>query len=203
MTTQADVLVASDYVICATLRKIPDVFNVELLWERVRGGQEGLFLMEALKRHPRASRGRQRKETRYSHIIIRIPERDYVRDERLEDGAGRQALLRELHRLHEQELARYLAEHATIRYRLEPDPALRAGEVQFLFGRAIYLPDAGETPVFWIQAAAEGADEWREVGPIYPGQRLTLLNGDRRASSFTVSAWPFPGTAWRPGSGGR
>jgi hypothetical protein len=193
MTTQADVLVASDYVICATLRKIPDVFNVELLWERVRGGQEGLFLMEALKRHPRASRGRQRKETRYSHIIIRIPERDYVRDERLEDGAGRQALLRELHRLHEQELARYLAEHATIRYRLEPDPALRAGEVQFLFGRAIYLPDAGETPVFWIQAAAEGADEWREVGPIYPGQRLTLLNGDRRASSFTVSAWPFPG----------
>ncbi len=193
MTTQADALVASDYVICATLRKIPDVFNVELLWERVRGGQEGLFLMEALKRHPRAPRGRQRKETRYSHIIIRIPERDYVRDERLEDGFGRQALLRELHRLHEQELARYLAEHATIRYRVEADSVLRAGEVQFLFGRAIYLPAESETPVFQIQAAAEGAGDWREVGPIYPGQRLTLLNGDRRASTFAVAAWPFPG----------
>ena len=70
MTTQADVLVASDYVVCATLRKIADVFNVELLWERVRGGPEGIFLMEALKRHPRAARGRLRKETRYSHIII-------------------------------------------------------------------------------------------------------------------------------------
>ena len=103
MPTQTEALVASDYVICATLRKIPDVFNVELLWERVRGGQEGLFLMEALKRHPRAPQGRQRKETRYSHIIVRIPERDYVRDERLEDGFSRRTLLRELHRLHEQE----------------------------------------------------------------------------------------------------
>ncbi len=193
MTTHPDALVASDYVVCATLRKIPDVFNVEMLWERVRGGQEGLFLMEALKRHPRAPRGRQRKETRYSHIIIRIPERDYVRDERLEDGFGRQALLRELRRLHEQELGRYLAEHATIRYRVEPDPTLREGEVQFLFGRAIYLPDENETPVFRIQAAAEGASDWRDVGPIYPGQRLTLLNGDRRSSSFAVAAWPFPG----------
>jgi hypothetical protein len=193
MPTQPDTLIASDYVVCATLRKIPDVFNVELLWERVRGGQEGLFLMEALKRHPRAPRGRQRKETRYSHIIVRIPERDYVRDERLEDGCSRRTLLRELHRLHEQELARYLAEHATIRYRVEADTALRAGEVQFLFGRAIYLPDENETPIFRIQAATEGVGEWRDVGPVYPGQRLTLLNGDRRASSFAVTAWPFPG----------
>jgi hypothetical protein len=193
MTTHPDALVASDYVVCATLRKIPDVFNVELLWERVRGGQEGLFLMEALKRHPRAPRGRQRKETRYSHVIVRIPERDYVRDERLEDGLGRRTLLRELRRLHEQELARYLAEHATIRYRVEADPTLRPGEVQFLFGRAVYLPDEGEIPVFRIQAAAESASEWRDVGLIYPGQRLTLLNGDRRTSSFAVAAWPFPG----------
>ena len=193
MPTQPEALLASDYVICATLRKIPDVFNVELLWERVRGGQEGLFLMEALKRHPRAPQGRQRKETRYSHIIVRVPERDYVRDERLEDGLGRKTLLRELRRLHEQELGRYLAEHATIRYQLESDPTLRAGEVQFLFGRAIYLPDENEIPVFQIQAAAEAGGDWRDVGPIYPGQRLTLLNGDRRASSFAVAAWPFPG----------
>ena len=115
MTTPTDVLVASDYVVCATLRKITDVFNVELLWERVRGGPDGVFLMEALKRYPRAARGRLRKETRYSHIIVRIPERDYVRDERLEDGFYGQNLLHDLRRLHEQELGRYLAEHATIR----------------------------------------------------------------------------------------
>ena len=194
MPIQPDALVASDYVICATLRKIPNVFNVELLWERVvRSGQEGLFLMEALKRHPRAPQGRQRKETRYSHIIVRIPERDYVRDERLEDGVERQTLQRELHRLHTQELTRYLAEHTTIRYQVEADPMLRAGEVQFLFGRAIYLPDAGERPLFRIQVVAEKSGDWREAGLIYTGQRLTLLNGDRRASSFAVTAWPFPG----------
>lgn len=191
MTTHSEALLASDYVICATLRKVADVFNVELLWERIRGGQDGVFLMEALKRHPRAPRARHRRETRYSHVIVRIPERDYVRDDRLEDGLGRQALLRELQRLHQQELGRYLTEDATIRYRVEPDPVLRSGEVQFLFGRAIHIPAEGETPLFRIQAATEGQGEWREVGLIYPGQRLTLLSGDRRTGSIVVVGWPF------------
>ncbi|MDS4021121.1 MAG: hypothetical protein RKR03_11545 [Candidatus Competibacter sp.] len=194
MTTHSDALVASDYVICATLRKVADVFNVELLWERIRGGQEGVCLMEALKRHPRTPRARQRKETRYSHVVVRIPERDYIRDDRLEDGFGRRALLGELQRLHQQELGRYLAEDGTIRYRLEPDAVLRPGEVQFLFGRAIHIPAESEAPLFRIQAAAvDGQGEWREVGLIYPGQRLTLLNGDRRAGSIAVVGWPFPG----------
>ncbi len=192
MTTHPDTLIVSDFVICATLRKVPDVFDVGLLWERVRGGQEGVFLLEALKRHPRAPQGRQRKETCYSHVAVRIPERDYLRDDRLDDGAGRETLLRELHRLHEQHLSRCLAENATIRYRLEADPVLRQGEVQFLFGRAVYLPAEEEVPLFRIQATGEGQTDWRELGVIYPGQRLTLLNGDRRAGSFAVAGWPFP-----------
>ena len=191
MTTPTDALIASDYVVCATLRKVADVFNVDLLWERGRSGQDGIALMEALKRHPRAVRARQRKETRYSHVILRIPERDYVRDDRLEDGFGRQALMEELQRRHEQELSRYLADDATIRYRVEPDPLLRSGEVQFLFGRAIHLPAENEAPLFQIQAAADGPGDWREIGLIYPGQRLTLLNGDRRAGSIAIIGWPF------------
>lgn len=192
MITHPDTLIVSDYVVCATLRKVPDVFNVELLWERMRGGQEGVFLLEALKRHPRAPHGRQRKETCYNHVVVRIPERDYVRDDRLDDGAGRETLLGELHRLHEREFGRHLAENATIRYRLEADPILRPGEVQFLFGRAIYLPADSEIPLFQIQATSEGQADWRELGAIHAGQRLTLLNGDRRASSFAVTGWPFP-----------
>ncbi len=191
MTTPPDALIASDYVVCATLRKVADVFNVDLLWERGRSGQDGIALMEALKRYPRAIRARQRKETRYSHVIVRIPERDYVRDDRLEDGFGRQALMEELQRRHEQELSRYLADNAAIRYRVEPDPLLRSGEVQFLFGRAIHLPAEDEASLFQIQAAADGPGDWREIGLIYPGQRLTLLNGDRRASSIAITGWPF------------
>lgn len=195
MTTHPDALLASDYVVCATLRKVADVFNIELLWERGRGGQEGVFLMDALKRHPRSPRARQRKETRYSHVIVRIPERDYIQDDRLEDGFGRRTLLQEFHRLHAQDLGRYLADDAVIRYLLEPDPVLRPGEVQFLFGRAIHIPVGGERPLFRIQAAAaDGQSDWREVGLIYPGQRLTLLNGDRRTSSCAVVGWPFPGS---------
>lgn len=190
--TPTDALVVSDYVICATLRKVPDVFNVELLWERVRGGQEGIFLLEALKRHLRAPYGHHHKETCYSHVIARLPERDYVRDDRLDEGARRNALLRELHRFHQRDLGRHLGENAIVRYRLEADPVLRPGEVQFLFGRAIHLPAENEVPAFHIQATGEGQSDWRELGAIYPGQRLTLLSGDRRASSFPVPGWPFP-----------
>lgn len=192
MSTHADTLLVSDYVICATLRKVPNVFNVELLWERVRGGQEGVFLLEALKRYPRAPHGRQRKQSCYSHVVVRIPERDFVSDDRLDESVGRETLLRELHRLHEQELGGHLAEEAAIRYRVEADTVLRPGEVQFLFGRAVYLPANGETPLFHIQAASEGGNDWRALGPIYAGQRLTLLNGDRRGGSFAIAGWPFP-----------
>ena len=186
MNPYPDVLVASDYVVCATLRKIADVFNVDLLWNRVRGGQEGVVLMEALKRYPRTLGDRQRQETRYSHVVVRVPERDYVRDDRLEDGFGRRALLQELRRRHEQEMGDYLAERSMVRYRLEPDPMLRPGEVQFLFGRAIYLPSEGEKPAFWIQATTEKENDWRDVAPIYPGQRLTLLNGEAKLPLILV-----------------
>lgn len=191
MITRSDGLVVSDYVVCATLRKIADVFNVMLLWDRMRGGQEGVFLLEALKRYPRLPFGRQRKETCYSHVVVRVPEKDYLRDDRLDDGGGREALRRELQRVHERQLSHALADNASVRYRIEPDPVLRPGEVQFLFGRAIYLPANEDSPLFRIEAATENQSDWRELGPIYAGQRLTLLNADRCASSFVVEGWPF------------
>lgn len=191
MTSHSDTLLVSDYVICATLRKVSDVFNAALLWERARGGQEGVFLLEALKRYPRLPFGRQRQETCYSHVVVRIPEKDALRDERLEDGGARDALLQELRRLHERQLSHALAENATVRYRVEGDPLLRPGDVQFLFGRAIYVPASVDSPLFRVQASGESENEWRELGPIYAGQRLTLLNADRRASSFAVEGWPF------------
>ena len=196
MSTQANALIASDFVVCVTLRVVPDVFNAGWLWNRVRNGQEGVLLLGALKRHPRrvVRTSGQRQETYYSHVHIYIPERDYVRDQRLEEGFGCRALLQELQRLHERDLGSHLAENDTIRYRLEPDPSLRSGEVRALFGRAIYLPADDEAPAFRIEVADdEQQGSWEEVGLIYPNQRLTLLNGDRRTSSFAVMNWPFPG----------
>lgn len=166
MSTHADTLLVSDYVICATLRKVPNVFNVELLWERVRGGQEGVFLLEALKRYPRAPHGRQRKQSCYSHVVVRIPERDFVSDDRLDESVGRETLLRELHRLHEQELGGHLAEEAAIRYRVEADTVLRPGSAISVWTGRLSSRQR-ETPLFHIQAASEGGNDWRALGPIY------------------------------------
>lgn len=190
MPTQPDTLIVSDYVVCATLRKVADVFEADLLWQRVRGG-EGVYLLDALKRHRQVPLGRQRKDSSYHHILVRIPERDFSRDERLDEGAGRETLLQELYRLHQRDFGIIAAEETPVRYRIEADAVLRPGEVQFLFGRAIYVPDTLEQPLFEIQAAAEGQADWRELGPIYAGQRLTLLNGDRRGGSFAIAGWPF------------
>jgi hypothetical protein len=72
--TPTDALVVSDYVVCATLRKVPDVFNVELLWEAECGvARRAFFLLEALKRHLRAPYGHHHKETCYSHVVARLP----------------------------------------------------------------------------------------------------------------------------------
>ncbi|HAS50934.1 MAG TPA: hypothetical protein DCS21_04040, partial [Gammaproteobacteria bacterium] len=68
---KSSTLVSSDYVICAALRRVPDVFNINLLFERNRGPQEGVFLLEALRRYPRIIGQYPRRETRYSHIIVR------------------------------------------------------------------------------------------------------------------------------------
>ncbi|MBE2295680.1 MAG: hypothetical protein IAF00_12050, partial [Phycisphaerales bacterium] len=170
MSTQANALIASDFVVCVTLRVVPDVFNAEWLWDRVRSGQEGVLLLEALKRYPRRvmrSLG-QRQKTYCSHVHVYIPERDYVRDERLEEGFGCHSLLQELQRLHERDLGAHLAENETVRYRLEPDPTLRSGEVRALFGRAIYLPADDEAPAFRIEVADDEQSGWQEVGLIYP-----------------------------------
>jgi hypothetical protein len=147
-----------------------------------------VFLLEALRRYPRIISRHPRRETRYSHIIVRIPECDYFWDDRVDSGSRQRELIRELQRRHH---ARYPVEDMAIRYRVEPDNELHPGEVRFLFGPAIYIPSEREAPLFHIQAAIDEQDEWCDLGAIYAGQRWTLLNSNRCASSFPVTAWPF------------
>jgi hypothetical protein len=174
---------------CATLHDVPDVFNVEELWHRARRSRQGEFLMEALTRHPRTRPGRHRKETCFHHVIVRIPRNDYVRDLRLNAGSDRQALANDLVEAHIRKLGAYVPDGEAVRYRIEADPALPEGQVRFLFGPAVYLPGDGERPAYRLGRSI--AEEFRELGIVYPGQRLTLLNGDPYASTFPVPDWPF------------
>ncbi len=187
---KADSAIPTDYVVCATLSDVPDVFNVENLWGRARRrGRQNQFLMEALIHHPRTRKSRHRLETFFHHVIVRIPASDYARDERVDDGFNRAALIQDLIRLHTEKFGNLVPEGEAVRYRVEADRALPTGQVCFLFGRAIYLPGDEEQPKYWLYQQ----DERRrtELGVIYPGQRLTLLNGDAYASTFPVPNWPF------------
>lgn len=179
----------TSYVVCATLHDVSDVFNMEELWHRARRSRQGEFLMEALTRHPRTRPGRHRKETRFHHVIVRIPRNDYVHDQRLNAGSDRQALANDLVEVHSRKLGAYVPDGEAVRYRIEADPALLEGQVRFLFGPAVYLPGDGERPTYRLYR--QGEAESKPVGVVYPGQRLTLLNGDLYASTFPVPDWPF------------
>lgn len=180
----------TSYVFCASLHHVQDVFNVENLWTRAkRKHPDGQFLQEALEQNPRTQRNRHQSQTYFSHIIVQIPNADYLHDEDLHAGAGTQMLLADLREYHQQKLKQYVAPGEEIRYRIEPHPALLAGDVRFRFGPAIYLPPAGETPVDRIYRQTDANNQ--ELGVIYPDQRLTLLNGDPDGSTFLVPDWPF------------
>lgn len=181
----------TSYVVCATLYDVADVFNVEELWQRARRRQQGEFLMESLIGHPRTRRGRNRTETYFHHVRVRIPRNDYVHDQRLNAGADGQALIKDLIEVHIKKLGKYVPEGQAVRYRLEPDPNLAEKQVRFLFGPAIYLPSAQESPIYRL--SRQPGEEKRELGVVYPHQRLALLNGDPDASTFPVPDWPFTG----------
>lgn len=179
----------TDYVVGATLHDVADVFNVENLWERAkRRGRQDEFLMEALTAHPRTRPSRHRPETCFYHVIVRISTVDYDHDEWVDDGFNRAALIRDLVVVHTQKLGQYVPAGETVRYGVEADPALPKGQVRFLFGRAVYLPGDGERPIYRLYRSGE---KRTELGVVYPGQRLTLLNGDPYASTFPVPNWPF------------
>ena len=181
----------TSYVVCATLYDVADVFNVEELWQRARRRQQGEFLMESLIGHPRTRRGRNRTETYFHHVLVRIPKSDYVHDQRLNAGADGQALVNDLVEVHIKKLGKYVPEGQAVRYRVEADPTLADGQVHFLFGPAIYLPGPQESPIYRLYR--QTGEEKRELGVVYPRQRLVLLNGDPRASTAPVPDWPFAG----------
>jgi len=180
----------SAYVFCATLHDVQDVFNIENLWTRARRQRpRGQFLRDALADHLRTPKSRHGPETYFSHIIVQIPNDDYVLDDDQHAGHQTQMLLADLQECHQTQLSAYVAPGEDIRYRIEPHPTLPAGEVRFLFGPAIYVPSAGETPTYRI--FRQTADANQQLGVFYPGQRLALLNGDPEGSTLPVPGWPF------------
>ena len=178
------------YVQHATLGQVGDVFNADALWH-----PPGLalfarrpLLRDLLERAPREHRGRAATRC-FSHITLLLPQDDVDDDRHLTRGARARELADALAALHRKDFGDLLGEDE-VRYRVQGNATLAAGEVQVMFGHAVYLPAVGETAACTVSVSRDGA-AWTPVCAVYGGQRLALLGGDPLRATQAVPGWPF------------
>ncbi|MFP5392815.1 MAG: hypothetical protein ACLGI6_14905, partial [Gammaproteobacteria bacterium] len=178
------------YVQHETLGKVPDVFNAEAIWQA-----PGLALFarrptlrDLLERSPREQRGRAPTRC-FSHITLMLAQDEVDDDRHLTRGARVRDLAQSLAALHQKDFGDLLGGDE-VRYDVVGTDALAPGEVEVKFGHAVYLPAAGETPLYQVSASLDGV-VWKPVCPIYPNQRLALVGLDGESASHAVPGWPF------------
>jgi len=178
------------YVQHEILRRIPDVFNAEALWQA-----PGLalfsrrpLLRDLLERSPREHRGRAATRC-FTHVTLMLPQEDVDDDYHLSRGARARDLAQSLASLHQKDFGDLLGGDP-VRYHVVGTEALAAGEVEVRFGHAVYLPEAGEKVLYNVSISRDSA-VWHPVCPIYPAQRLVLLGAAGSEASHIAAGWPF------------
>lgn len=178
------------YVQHEILRRIPDVFNAEALWQA-----PGLalfsrrpLLRDLLERSPREQRGRAATRC-FSHITLALPQEEVDDDYHLSRGARARDLAQSLTNLHQKDFADLLGGEQ-VRYDVVGTDTLGAGEVEVRFGHAVYLPAADEKVLYNVSLSRDSA-VWHPVCPIYPAQRLVLIGAAASDASHTSAHWPF------------
>ncbi len=178
------------YVQHEILRRIPDVFNAEALWQA-----PGLalfsrrpLLRDLLERSPREHRGRAATRC-FTHVTLMLPQDDVDDDYHLSRGARARDLAQSLASLHQKDFGDLLGGDP-VRYNVVGTEALAAGEVEVRFGHAVYLPEAGEKVLYNVSISRDSA-VWHPVCPIYPAQRLVLLGAAGSEASHIAAGWPF------------
>jgi len=178
------------YVQHEILRRIPDVFNAEALWQA-----PGLalfsrrpLLRDLLERCPREHRGRAATRC-FSHITLALPQEEVDDDYHLSRGARARDLVQSLTSLHQKDFADLLAGEA-VRYDVVGTDTLGAGEVEVRFGHAVYLPAPDEKILYNVSLSRDSA-VWHPVCPIYPAQRLVLIGAAGSDASHASEHWPF------------
>ncbi|MDQ1922439.1 hypothetical protein [Massilia pseudoviolaceinigra] len=178
------------YVQHEVLGKVNDVFNAETLWQA-----PGLalfsrrpLLRDLLERSPREHRGRAPTRC-FSHITLMLAQDEVDDDRHLTRGARVRDLAQSLTALHQKDFGDLLGSD-DVRYDVIGTDALEPGQVEVKFGHAVYLPAAGEQPLYTVETSRDSA-VWQAVCPIYPQQRLALIGHDADLASHAVPAWPF------------
>ena len=178
------------YVQHEILRRIPDVFNAEALWQA-----PGLalfsrrpLLRDLLERSPREHRGRAATRC-FSHITLALPQEEVDDDYHLSRGARARELAQSLASLHQKDFADLLGGEQ-VRYDVVGTDTLGAGEVEVRFGHAVYLPAPDEKVLYNVSLSRDSA-VWHPVCPIYPAQRLVLIGAAGSDASHASAHWPF------------
>lgn len=178
------------YVQHEILRRIPDVFNAEALWQA-----PGLalfsrrpLLRDLLERSPREHRGRAATRC-FSHITLALPQEEVDDDYHLSRGARARDLAQSLASLHQKDFADLLGGEQ-VRYDVVGTDTLGAGEVEVRFGHAVYLPAPDEKVLYNVSLSRDSA-VWHPVCPIYPAQRLVLIGAAGSDASHASAHWPF------------
>ncbi len=178
------------YVQHEVLGNVPDVFNAEAIWQA-----PGLALFsrrpnlrDLLERSPREYRGRAATRC-FSHVTLLLAQDEVDDDRHLTRGARVRDLAQTLAALHQKDFGDLLGSD-DVRYDVIGTEALAPGQIEVKFGHAVYLPGAGEAPLYSVSASNDGV-VWRPVCPLYPQQRLALIGIDAESASHAVPGWPF------------
>lgn len=178
------------YVQHAVLGRIADVFNAEAIWQT-----PGLalfsrrpLLRDLLERSPREHRGRAATRC-FSHVTLMLPQEEVDDDYHLTRGARARDLAQTLTALHQKDFGDLLGSDQ-VRYDVVGAASLAPGEIEVMFGHAVYLPAPDEKILYNLSVSRDSAI-WHPVCPIYPNQRLALIGGEGGEASAAVQGWPF------------
>lgn len=178
------------YVQHAVLGRIQDVFNAEAIWQT-----PGLalfsrrpLLRDLLERSPREHRGRAATRC-FSHVTLMLPQEEVDDDYHLTRGARARDLAQTLTTLHQKDFGDLLGSDQ-VRYDVVGDASLAPGQIEVMFGHAVYLPAPDEKILYSVSVSRDSAI-WHPVCPIYPNQRLALIGGEGGEANAVAPGWPF------------
>ncbi|GGY65413.1 hypothetical protein [Pseudoduganella albidiflava] len=172
------------YVQHEVLGRLPDVFNAEAIWQA-----PGLalfarrpLLRDLLERCPREQRGHAATRC-FTHVTLRLPQEDVDDDYHLTRGNRARDLAQTLAALHQKDFGDLLGTDQ-VRYHVSGGDDLQPGEIEVRFGHAVYLPGPDEKVLFQVSASTDAA-AWKPVCPVYPDQRLAVID------EASAPGWPF------------
>ena len=150
-----------------TLRGVSDHLNADALWDYSTGSGPAIVESVSGDRHRRLRRAlvdhchwRERRDALhgklmreqqpFSDLILCLPPLAWERDQREEGGLNLKCVAQNLEWHHKQGFRKGQHAGRLPHCLVRPQPGLAEDQVEFLFGKAVYLPDPDESPAYHL-----------------------------------------------------